>query len=551
MHSQVKRLLLYWNTLRYLRPVQIFGRILYRIRRPRPDLSPPPPTRRIADPLPFPAWRAAAMRTENTFVFLNEMGDIHGAHDWNASSQTKLWIYNLHYFDDLTALDARARADWHRSLIARWITENPPASGQGWEPYPASLRIVNWIKWILTDIKTPAKMIESLAIQTRWLLQRMEYHLLGNHLIANAKALVFSGLFFEGVEATHWYRIGMNVLEHEFVEQVLADGGHFERSPMYHHIILEDIIDLVHMHRVFGVAPPSSWTDLVSRMLAWSEAMLHPDRKIAFFNDAAFSIAPTYDDLAHHAAMLDVLPPASNLDRLIHLAQSGYVRLTALNAVVLADIAAVGPGYLPAHAHADTLSFELSLQGERVVVNSGTSVYGTGEERQRQRSTAAHATLTIDGQNSSEVWGGFRVGRRAAVSNVQVAQEAEHVTAEATHNGYSRLAGSPHHSRRWKLGANELLIQDRMTGNGDHNCLFVYPLRPGLTARLNGNNVVDVMDTSRRSIATFAFDRGDVAIEPGTWHPEFGKSIPNLHIRLRLHARFPSTIETRITWQTP
>jgi uncharacterized heparinase superfamily protein len=549
MPPQLKKVLLYWNTLRYLRPVQVFGRVLFRIRRPRPDLSPPPPIRQRVDALQFPAWRTAAMRTENSFVFLNEAGEIRGADDWNTSSQTKLWIYNLHYFDDLTALDADARREWHRSLIARWVAENPPAIGQGWEPYPTALRIVNWIKWLLAGHQPPETMIESLAIQTRWLVQRMEYHLLGNHLIANAKALVFVGLFYEGDEAEQWYKTGMEILDHEFAEQVLADGGHFERSPMYHHIILEDLIDLVHIHRIFAAKAPAGWTDLVSRMLAWARAMLHPDGQIAFFNDAAFFIAPTYDDLARHAAKLDVVSQHTDYERLIHLPHSGYVRLAAPGVVVLADMAAVGPDYLPAHAHADSLSFELSLNRERVVVNSGTSVYGTGQERQRQRSTDAHATLTIDSQNSSEVWGGFRVGRRAAISNVHVMQNDDHVVAEASHDGYAKLSGSPHHHRRWQLGTDQLLIQDRVTGGSDHDCLLVFPLRPGLTAYVMGKNAVDVADSLMRTVARFTFDRGDVVVQPGTWHPEFGKSIPNMHIALRVQTACPSTIETRITWQ--
>ena len=82
--------------------------------------------------------------------------------------------------------------------------------------------------------------------------------------------------------------------------------------------------------------------------------------------------------------------------------------------MALLDVAPVGPDYLPGHAHADTLSFELSLFGQRVLVNSGTSQYEAGPERSRQRGTAAHNTVIVDGHDSSEVWAGFRVARRAS-----------------------------------------------------------------------------------------------------------------------------------------
>src|SRR5438270_568337 len=79
----------------------------------------------------------------------------------------KLWLYNLHYFDDLRAEGATDRLPWQRDLIARWIVENPPAAGNGWEPYPASLRIVNWIAWALAGNDLGAAALQSLAVQVR------------------------------------------------------------------------------------------------------------------------------------------------------------------------------------------------------------------------------------------------------------------------------------------------------------------------------------------------------------------------------------------------
>ena len=139
--------------------------------------------------------------------------------------------------------------------------------------------------------------------------------------------------------------------------------------------------------------------------------MRHPDGEIPFFNDAAFGIAPApgaVDDYADRLGFAAGPKPGDLSD----LSASGYARLARGDAVLLLDAAPVGPDYLPAHAHADTLSFELSLFGRRVIVNSGTSVYGGGPERRRQRGTAAHSTVAIEGTDSSEVWG--RISRRAA-----------------------------------------------------------------------------------------------------------------------------------------
>ena len=189
----------------------------------------------------------------------------------------KLWRYNLHYFDDLNAQDAAGRAALHAALLAQWVRENPPARGTGWEPYPTSLRIVNWIKWALAGNELPAECLHSLAVQARHLARRLELHLLGNHLFANAKALVFAGLFFAGDEAQGWLDTGMAILAREVPEQILADGGQFERSTMYHALACEDMLDLINVMRAYGAPVPADWPVIAARMKDWLAAMCHPD----------------------------------------------------------------------------------------------------------------------------------------------------------------------------------------------------------------------------------------------------------------------------------
>ena len=126
------------------------------------------------------------MTRPGSFRFLNVEREVESAADWNRSDWPKLWLYNLHYFDDLVADRADTRAGWHRELIRQWIDENPPARGNGWEPYPTSLRITNWIKWVLTGNEPVEGMLDSLAIQARHLSRRLEYQFLGNHLFEGA-----------------------------------------------------------------------------------------------------------------------------------------------------------------------------------------------------------------------------------------------------------------------------------------------------------------------------------------------------------------------------
>jgi uncharacterized heparinase superfamily protein len=394
-----------------------------------------------------PVAAASSLVARGVFRFLNAERTCMGPADWQGTAADRLWHYNLHYFDDLNAEGAAQRREWHLELVERWRRENLPGKGIGWEPYPVARRIVNWIKFDLRTGELSGDALHSLAVQARWLERRLEFHLLGNHLFADAKALVFAGVFFAGAEADRWLRRGMSLVSDQLGEQVLEDGGHFELSPMYHAAFLEDLLDLINLLRAADVDVPAEWMLACDRMRVWLAAMVHPDGEISFFNDAAFGVAPRRTEIEAYAARLSLpvlYPPAE----LVDLEHSGYVRAGAGPACLICDCSRIGPGYLPGHAHADTLSFELSLFGQRAVVNGGTSTYSEGAERQRQRGTAAHNTVVLDGQDSSEVWGGFRVARRARIRDRQVQSDAAGIRIGASHDGYRRLPGRNLHARR-------------------------------------------------------------------------------------------------------
>jgi len=500
------------------------------MQRPRADLRPASARRAPRAPYQRPLERDAALIAPDTFRLLTVERRCATAADWQPQGMTHLWRYHLHYFDDLNATHAEARAAWHRQLLERWVAENPPGQGDGWDPYPLSRRLVNWVKWTARGNALPAACHASLTVQARWLAGCLEYHLLGNHLLANAKALVHAGLYFEGPEAEQWYRRGLRILARQLDEQLLADGGHFELSVMYHALVLEDLLDLINLLRAHRREVPADWYGHVMRMRRWLLVMSHPDGEIAFFNDCAFGIAGNASELEAYAGRLALGPPAACDAPLILLEASGYVRARSGAAQLISDCAEVGPAYLPAHAHADTLSFELSLAGRRVFVNSGVSEYGTGPERRRQRGTAAHNTVVVDGQDSSEVWGGFRVARRAH-AHLSMATFDTTATVEGRHDGYARLPGHNTHTRRWVLGANFLRVEDRVSGRYC-GAEARYHLHPEISARVDAGYVSLASDGNE--IARLAF-RGAavVSVQPASWHPQFGVSLASTVISAR------------------
>ena len=535
----------YFRTVSHLKPIQIYARFWFLFYKPRLRKLPAPKIALFEKNYILPAVRSQSMVNESTFLLLNEFGDVNQI-GWQDDSRSKLWRYNQHYFDDLSAAGSRKRIKWHVSLINRWIKDNPPASGCGWEPYPTSLRIINWIKWLLQGNEIENSVICSLATQVRWLEKRVEWHLLGNHLLTNAKALLYAGLFFEGKEAQSWLTKGMKILKSQVSEQILADGAQFELSPMYHALAVEDVLDIVNiceanLSRLSDqqLELVKSWKKIVPKALNWLLSVSHPDGDISFFNDAAFGIAPKNIELFEYAKRLDIKFPGVE-NGLTDLKNSGMIRMQSEDVVLIADLAEIGASYIPGHAHADTLSFELSIFGKRLFVNSGTSIYTIGQERHRQRSTISHNTVNVSGVNTSEVWSGFRVGARAKIIKRDIGASSKELYASATHNGYFRNFSGLLHNRTFKLQNKKLIILDQMNKNVLSEARFY--LHPDAIINFLTKESGLIFYSRGKTISWSIDGASSIEIQDSSWHPEFSLSKPNLCLVAKFDSKFCSLI---------
>ena len=392
----------------------------------------------------------------------------------------------------------------------------------------------------------------SIYLQTRFLYKRIEYHLLGNHLFANIKALIFSGLFFNTKESNSWLNKALTLLSTELNEQILRDGGHFELSPMYHSIILEDLLDLINITRVYEFEIPVALNDIINKMFVWLQAMLHPDGNIAFFNDATLGVAPTFTELNAYADRLGISTPKLEYKSLYTLPDSQYHIIQNKRIKLIIDTANIGPDYIPGHAHADTLSFECSIDKQRLFVNSGISCYGTSNERIRQRGTATHNTLTICDANSSDVWSGFRVGQRARVLSTNIQNTNNDVTLISSHDGYNhKKYGYCIHARTWHLSDEKLHIKDELTGQAIQQKIKVYfYLYPSLKCSNDGDAKLMILDKNDGEIASFSVINKNVKLSlvDSTYHPGFAATVHNQCILIELIENLPSTIEYELRW---
>jgi uncharacterized heparinase superfamily protein len=546
---------LYWNTIRYLRPRQLGFQLMRRaptgrLSRPR---GPVPPVRVPVVRLPFP--QSPTTGIPGTFRFLNVARDFDaGSFDWSAPDMSRLWRYNLHYFDYLG--DSNRTAQEKADLLNSWIKHDSVRTASGWEPYPVSLRISNWIRYFLglaPQTPDPA-WLRSLWTQCSWLGRNIEYHLLANHLFKNAKALVFAGAYFEGDSAAVWLKTGSAILARELDEQFLSDGGHYERSPMYHAIAVQDVLDLLALGRMLPGALAAELTAQLRRTVAPALEFLADltlaDGQIALFNDSAFAIAPATAQLSAYAAAhlgVKARAPEPRGSR-VHRAASGYYGWRGQWDSWLIDAGPVGPDYQPGHTHCDALSYELVWKGRRVVTDTGVHDYEAGPRRLQSRSTRGHNTVMVDDAEQSEIWGVFRVARRARIVEAQLTTVPEGMAFSGAHDGYRRLSGKVTHRRTAQYTPGRCLsVTDLVSGSGQHFMDNRIHFAPGL--RISGSAPrLNIKDENDALVAQLEITGNPgVHIEQTEVYPEFGRSEACNVVRLNSAGRLPLEQQYTIT----
>ncbi len=532
----LSKIKLYFETIKYLKIIQILWRLKYHFFK-----APVPKTynsklRQWKNKWFSPSWGILTWDGEDRFTFLAQSHEIKIAADWVDSSKDALWIYNLHYHDWINSSDSHGVSKI-KELIYRWINENSDSNSIGWDPYCISLRIVNWVKWMSANEIEDKVLIECIERQADNLIHKLEFHIQANHLFANIKALIFVGCFLEGEIANKCLKIGIKLLKHELNEQFLSDGGHYELSPMYHQILMWDLLDLLQLANLTQVnvleEKVEKLTKLIWKAQEWRKAMIHPNGEFSFFNDCALGVAPPNSVIEDYLKLLAIAKGRGDLE-LIDLKDTGYQVVNIENeGKLIFDTGNIGPNFQPGHAHADTLSFELSLFGSRWFVNSGTSMYGNTHMRQFQRSTLAHNTVSVDGQNSSQVWGGFRVAKRAKILSSSMTKTADNIKLEGIHDGFVSLNIAGPHSRKITLHKNTISITDKVYSLNGKKAVAYFYLHP----------FVQIISSSNNSIALklehdqiwFNIVNGTIKVVDSKWFPEFGVSFPNKCIEVTFY----------------
>lgn len=401
------------HTLRYLAFRQVFFRIYYPFKFIFFQSSTPKSffiTKAKSQPIvlffTFTNDQNLVSEKDNSFNFLNKK-KFFGTEkiDWHFLDYGLLWQFHLHYFDYLN--DSDLSVEFRVGSISQWI-DNKDNSNIFTHSYPASLRIINWIKFLLQNDIDNNLIYESLHRQAQRLSAFVEYNIMGNHLLVNAISLVWAGVFFDDKKML---LKGSALLRKELNEQILTDGIHFEKSLSYQSIItkqcFETIVLLQHLKT------NSELIELLKEACTLLNSSLslfqNKDGFYPNFGDANDEMSINFNELSIVAQYLRIFNTELNLH------ESGYRILQAAPMKLFFNLGNITSTYQPGHSHADAFSFCLYQNGAAIIVDRGVSTYNISDERNEQKATNSHNTICINNENSTDVWASFRVGDRAKV----------------------------------------------------------------------------------------------------------------------------------------
>ena len=435
--------------LRPMRLLRVVRRQMARLPSLRMTRTPDAPALPVRDPWPGDPVRGAALlkgefETGGVTARLKPGAFV----DPGEGELLRAAAHGFTWLRDLRALGTDAARVRARALVTDWMAAgaSDPIAGR---PDVAGARIAAWLGHYdffaaSADDGFRQKLMARLVSDARSLAAALPTEELDARAFTAVKGLIAASVALP--DHAVFLNRAMRVLPQEIARQILPDGSHCERSPAMLLSALQDLTEIRALLQAAQVAPPALLPPAIERMAAALRTLRHGDGGLALFNGSKEE-TPGLIELALAQAGRPGRAPNA-------LEDGGFQRLQAGRSVLIADCAAPAPPKLDRFAHAGTLSFELSVGRERMIVNCAAAPAAGLEWRDATRATAAHSTLVIADMNSSELRD-RGLGRRPdkVEAHRQEANGAHWL--ETSHDGWQRPFGAIHRRRLYMSETGE------------------------------------------------------------------------------------------------
>jgi hypothetical protein len=457
--------------------------------------------------------------------------------------------------------------------LGAWLKANPPGIGINWtNPMELGIRSVNLV-WAVGTLEewrnVEPSLRQRLTTSLRWHGHHIESNLEGapylrsNHYLGDLLGLLTLGSVLSGELSAHrWSAFARREFEREILKQVYPDGVSFEASLGYHGLALEMFLIASHIAACSGAPLSARFHERLTRMATVSHHVRHGDGRIPLFGDqdsgrilpATFDRPPTHDNLLWLATALGLtggpreqmahpevawtlglqtwqkcsnLPPAP-APRSAAFPNGGIFVLRGTRSHVVARCGDVGQNGFGGHSHNDVLSYELSIDGVPLMVDSGTYAYTFDvDSRNEFRSTRAHNTVAVDGEEINPINGDlvFELRRFARPKVCALNLTGETLEFLGSHDGYRRLADPVIHRRRLSLlvSEDEFAVSDELSCATEHKVESFLHFVPGTVIDRTAETSFEVQSGAVRVTITFSgFSADDLALAKGWVSDRYG-----------------------------
>jgi hypothetical protein len=400
------------------------------------------------------------------------------------SSFLPLEQFTLHYMDFL--LDSTFDVKTVRDFAEYY--ENHPDLPYAYAPYAVSMRLINWLK-ASHHASFDSFIINHIEKLGQFLRRNKEFHLLGNHLLKNIKSLIFYHIYFRHDQK--FLNSELRLLEAQLNEQIHPDGWHFERTPTYQLVVLEDLLDI---YNILPRSVASNTADIlketIKRML---EATFYWEEEYPLMNDSSYWSAPRPSTIHRYAQSLgfDLHVPQAAL---AHYPDAGYFAFLRPEFTLWIDAGDLGPGYLAGHAHNDSLSFLLYEHNSVLFGDTGACSYQDPSLRNSARSVKSHNTVMIENIEPSEFWGSFRYARKIKLISREIS--INKLRAAVSYR-------NRRHERIWEINNNTITITDEVSGK---YATAFFHIAPGLNVSLDTDSKRAIIRRGERIVAEVKSD---------------------------------------------